>query len=92
MRYLRMLSGNRKTQGDIMRTMSYTVWLKYYNLEKELEDCEFCNSGEHDCDCGNMHDCKICDGSGLVDKTYQEFLKIEKRDRENLERYRLKTA
>ena len=47
---------------------------------------------EHDCDCGNRHDCEICDGSGLVDKTYQEFLKIEKRDRENLERYRLKTA
>jgi hypothetical protein len=33
---------------------------------KGLVDCEECDgSGEHECECGDVHECHACDGSGF---------------------------
>ncbi len=55
-----------------MRTLSFEEWealpenqkLKEQLLEEET-DCEECNGeGEHECECGDVHTCLACDGTG----------------------------
>lgn len=65
-----------------IRFISFRTWKKKLTneeLEKleiiaestEREPCSRCNaSGEHECTCGQVHDCNYCDGTGY--KVYEE--------------------
>ena len=50
-------------------------------MEEQLEDCPDCyGEGTHECECGDVHDCRTCDGEGKkdnLDKIYRNSLREE---------------
>ena len=59
-----------------MKQITYSEWLELNGdlkeqLEKEAPDRERCfeclGDGEHECSCGNIHECPECDGTGFSD-------------------------
>ena len=75
-----------------MQPISFAQWKeenKEYleSLEADMQIakyCDHCNGeGEHECNCGDIHDCHFCDGTG---KEYG-FDSIEKKARDIYESY-----
>jgi DnaJ-class molecular chaperone len=71
--------------------MTFEEWKKRNpDIEEDTDECPECNGeGEHECDCGDLHECGFCDGTGVVGgKTLQEiFYDQYKRDMKALERW-----
>jgi len=63
-------------------------WLEKRQAEAESETCDICSgSGRHECECGDIHSCAACDGTG----TYSDFdprLAYERELRGEIERLR----
>lgn len=72
---------------DGVTVLTYEEWINKPEVAEYLseiavdEDCENCDgTGEHECDCGDVHDCHECNGSGtLLDArgVYEEDLRNE---------------
>ena len=61
---------------------TYKEWLEAYDITEEFEECSECNGdGDHECDCGDIHDCKACNGIGQVSVQMEEY-ETYKRDTE----------
>jgi hypothetical protein len=61
--------------------MTPDEWLSVNNdLEETAEECDECmGSGEHECDCGNTHECSACDGTGVSNDgtTFSEMYRTQ---------------
>ena len=69
-------------EGAIVLT--YEEWEKRPAVKElfgEIEECDTCyGSGDHECDCGDTHECGACGGSGKVKdirNIYEEELRSE---------------
>jgi len=51
-----------------MTVYTYNEWFKLPAVQEmygKLKDCPTCDGeGEHECECGDTHDCNACGGSG----------------------------
>ena len=55
---------------------TFEEWLAVADLSDEdrYEECETCNGeGTHECDCGDEHACRQCNGAGKLDIAKQEY-------------------
>ena len=60
------------------------------DLFEVKEDCDECNgSGSHECECGDVHDCGFCQGTGkVVDVTLSDMYRSARaRDESRLEKW-----
>lgn len=66
-----------------VNVLTYQEWEKLPGVKELLGDVEDCDgTGEHECSCGDVHDCRSCDGSGKdggvnIRGIYEETLRDE---------------
>ncbi len=69
---------------DGVEVLTYDEWKilpEVVEMYDKLDDCRECGgTGEHDCSCGDEHECYECKGSGKIKSLsdiYRDTLQIE---------------
>ena len=64
-----------------MKILSFDAWKQLNKdlveeLESKKEECDYCDGfGSHECECGDEHDCKYCEGTGYVNGDPEHILR-----------------
>lgn len=69
---------------DGVKVLEFKEWEKrpaVQDLYGQIDECDICyGSGDHECDCGDTHDCGACGGSGKekdIRDVYETMLQNE---------------
>jgi hypothetical protein len=72
---------------DGVRVLEFDEWHKkpsVIELENEIPKCEMCDDGEHECECGDTHDCGRCHGTGKEESLKDIYTRALKKELEKL--------
>ena len=88
---MRTMSDTKRMIPTTFTFLTIVEWLRDNpDLEIEKAECMTCDgTGDHQCDCGDEHECGNCNGTGLAQGcTYPElYIEQLKRDVDRLKKY-----
>lgn len=77
---------------DGITVLTYEEWKKspaIKELADSIEVCDTCDgTGEHECDCGDTHECGACDGSGKLQDICDVYERLLRGELEKLLQWR----
>jgi hypothetical protein len=72
-----------------VKVLTYEEWIKLPVIAEagiKREKCDLCDGmGNHECECGDTHECRACDGTGYLDKTRNVYEKQLRNEIEHLQ-------